>query len=151
MPNNQQSLWKYNIWEEYEARWCCTRSIKHATAQREFFIIQQKYVRTHELTSVHTHRNTYMHTSHPIQTSLRSQHLPFSEPAGFNINYPQDIATLCMHTNTSGSIAVPVPHTPLTYEGRGCLVNLNPANPPLNLLLLLGWLYLLHFTHLWCW
>lgn len=58
----------------------------------------------------HTHRNTYIHTSHPIQTSLRSQHLPLSKPAVFNIKYPQDASTLCMHTNTSDSIAVPMPH-----------------------------------------
>lgn len=39
----------------------------------------------------HTHRNTH--------TSLRPQHLPLSKPAVFNINYQQDISTLCMYTN----------------------------------------------------
>lgn len=75
-----------------------------------------------------THRNTYTHAhiSHPIQTSLRSQHLPLSKPAVSNINYPQDVFTLCVDPNTSDSIAVPMPHTLL----KGCLVNLNPANPP---------------------
>lgn len=89
----------------------------------------QKYtVLRHRIAHANTHRNTYTHThiSHPIQTSLRSQHLPLSKPAVSNINYPQDVFTLCVDPNTSDTIAVPMPHTLL----KGCLVNLNPANPP---------------------
>lgn len=142
MPDDEWSLWKCTIWGECDERWCDTGSVKHAIILRAHFIVSQNYateIRTHP-----THTLTRTHTNRPIQTSLRSHHLPFSEPAVSDISYPQHVSTRCVDTNTLDSIAAPMPHTPPEDVERGCLVNLNPANPPQSLFMPLEQLCVLH-------
>lgn len=68
---------------------------------------------------------TRTNISHPMEIWQRSWHVPFSKPAAFNINWPQDASTPSVDTNTSDPRAFPLL---FKLVARGRWVKFNPAS-----------------------
>lgn len=73
-------------------------------------------------------KSIHTHISHPMQTWLRSWHLPFSKPAVFNIKCPQDVSTPSVGTNTSDPIGFPLPCT-VKAGGKMLLGDVSACKP----------------------
>lgn len=102
-------MYLYLLWlhmRQREAN-CCKTSKACSVQLKEFlYICTQHPVQVQKSPFMHVEADSQL-SPLPARIPLRSQHLRCvpSRPAEFNINYRQDVATLCMDTNKSDSVA----------------------------------------------